>query len=93
MEIKELIYDEAFKTQIESAEDLEAVAKLFNEKGIQVSAAELKSAIEEENGELNENNLENVAGGSLIAAWKQFIRLCQHQGSSGAWHSGGGRHG
>lgn len=94
MSNEELLEDEDFAAKVEEAKSLKELAGIFGEKGVKVTVAELESAMKEDaNGELDEDGLENVAGGSILNAWKQFIRSRQHQGSSGGWHSGSGRHG
>ncbi len=64
MDIETLLHDEAFAKEIDKANNLEEIAQLFNDKGIEVSAADIQKAMDaSDNGELNEESLEDVAGG------------------------------
>jgi len=59
---------DSLKEKIAQAETLEEVAKICNESGIEVTAEELKAVEASENSELNEDELDNVAGGCAAAA-------------------------
>lgn len=70
MEFEELMKDEAFVAQLGKAKDLNEVAELFREKGIDTEAQALEKLLNyaESDGELDEDALENVAGG-ISAKW------------------------
>lgn len=65
MTIEQLMNNEAFNAKLKETKDLEEVAELFREQGIETSAEALKPllALGSTNSELDENALENVAGG------------------------------
>ncbi len=87
MTIEELMKDEAFAAQIDVAENMEAIARAFNEKGIHVSVAELETVMkEDETGELDENSLENVAGGGLVTAYLIWKYIKSKRSGSGGGH-------
>ncbi len=66
--VQSLMQDEQFKAKLADAEDLDAMAALFRNEGIQVSGADLEAALEQHNGdELSEESLEDVAGGFAIS--------------------------
>ena len=67
--VQNLMQDDAFKAKLEKAEDLDAMAALFQAEGIQVTGADLEAAAEKYNemDELQEQDLENVAGGFAIS--------------------------
>ena len=66
MNIEALLQDEAFAKEVNEAKNLEDVARLFNDKGIEVSAADIQKAMDSsDSGELSEENLEAVAGGLI----------------------------
>lgn len=89
MTFEELMKDGAFTAQIDAAENMETVAGLFNKNGFNVSVEEIEAVMnEDKTEELDENSLENVAGGGLVTAyliWK-YIKS-KRSGFSG---SGGG---
>ncbi len=72
MNLEELLNDVGFAAQLEAVkDDPEAMAKLFNEKGIEVTAEELRQAMEMmEKEELSEAELEDVAGGISVLRLK-----------------------
>jgi len=62
--LEQLKNDPAFIEEIRNAEDAEEMAKLFMAKGIEVTTAQIEALFQEEGeGELNEDDLDNVAGG------------------------------
>lgn len=70
--------DEAFAAKLEQAKDLNEVAKLFQEKGIDTDAEALQKYLEsrENSGELDEAALEDVAGGMVIPVpvyWRPWL--------------------
>ena len=67
--VQNLMQDDTFKAKLEKADDLDAMAALFQAEGIQVTGADLYAAAEkyDEKGELQEQDLENVAGGFAIS--------------------------
>jgi predicted ribosomally synthesized peptide with nif11-like leader len=65
--IKELFTDEAFIASIAELETAEDVQKALSEKGLDLSIEEItaiQNALASNDGELSEDDLENVAGGS-----------------------------
>ena len=76
MTLEELQKDEEFKKQIEDAQSFEEVAEIFKSRGVDVTVEQLKNSIEEnKDGELGEEELEDVAGGSIIGLWPRFPRI------------------
>lgn len=66
MDINDLIRDESFKAKIKSAKSLDEVAELLSANGFEVKASDIESALAQSTlDELGEDELENVAGGSL----------------------------
>ncbi len=66
MSIEELLRDDEFVKDLEAAERDSDVLELFNRHGIEITEADIKAIrIENSNGELSEENLEEVAGGML----------------------------
>ena len=72
VKLEELMKDEAFLDAIFSKESSEEVQKLFAEKGVELTmeevdglAAAILQAAPEGNGELSEDALDSVAGGTL----------------------------
>ena len=63
--VQALMQDEQFKEKLSQAEDLEAMAALFRNEGFEITGEDLKAAVEQQDGELSEENLENVAGGAF----------------------------
>lgn len=62
--LEQLKNDPAFIEEIRKAEGAEEIAKLFMAKGIEVTAAQIESLLQEDGeGELSEEDLDNVAGG------------------------------
>ena len=63
--VKQLMQDEQFKSKLSDAENLDEMAVLFQNEGIQVTGADLEAALENQltSEELTEESLENVAGG------------------------------
>ena len=64
MNIEELMYDKEFNEQVEKAANAEEVVSLFASKGIEVPHGIAQELFDQSEGELNENVLENVAGGA-----------------------------
>ncbi len=65
MTFEELMNDESFNAKLSEAQDLKEVVSLLAEYGIETTEEQLKAALPKE-GELEETELENVAGGSFI---------------------------
>lgn len=77
--IEALAKDEAFAAKVKACETVEALAALYNAEEIEVEAADLAKAMEAmENGnqddELSEENLDNVAGGFVTGG--MFLAGC-----------------
>jgi predicted ribosomally synthesized peptide with nif11-like leader len=74
--VNELLRDAEFVGKIKEMDSLEEIAAAFSERGIEVTADELKAAAElSENGELPADALDNVSGGSLTAGLAIWMGL------------------
>lgn len=68
--IRELFSDEAFVGSILEMDTAEDVQKALSKKGLDLSLEEIntiRTSLEHEEGELSEDQLEDVAGGSVTA--------------------------
>lgn len=95
MSIEELMNDESFNEKLNEAQDLKEVVRLLGEHGIETTEEQLKAAFPKE-GELEETELENVAGGSLIGWVAYRIGYTLGRSIRGGGHGsfgGGGRAG
>lgn len=55
------------EAKLQNAETLEDVQKVFAEEGIEVTMEQLEAELAKaKNGELDENALDNVAGGTIL---------------------------
>ena len=67
--LKEVLSDEAFAKSLIEMETHEDVQTALKEKGVDLSIEDIKAIqnllVNQEDGELSEDDLENVAGGSL----------------------------
>ena len=93
-----------YKTQeelakaVENAESLDQAIAVLKENGY-TDADKLAAAAGNQlnGGELDEASLENVSGGAILPAFLALLEKLKgnasRQGSSGGWHTGGGRHG
>ncbi len=63
MNIEELMYDKEFNEQVEKAANAEEVVSLFASRGIEVPLGIAQELFHQPESELNESELENVAGG------------------------------
>jgi predicted ribosomally synthesized peptide with nif11-like leader len=86
--IEELMANTEFTDKLSQCETCDEIAVLFGTEGIEVSGEELETAMERvaaqnENGELSEENLEQVAGGVLATA----LAIVQI-GAPYAWETG-----
>lgn len=67
-QIKDLFSDQAFMNSILEMETAEEVQAALKEKGLDLSLEEIgviRESLNSENGELSEDELENVSGGSI----------------------------
>lgn len=75
--IEELLKSEKFVAKMAACESCEALAELFTAEGIPMSADDAEQLVAEVHrqgsGELDENDLESVAGGSLVGIVKTGI--------------------
>lgn len=97
MDINELMNDEAFAAKIRNAKDLAEVAALFQAQGVDVSEAQLKALLTSEEGELDEAELQDVAGGGIVSAVVKLVkklittsRANNYSAGGGGYSSGGG---
>lgn len=65
MTIDELLKDKEFADAVDAAESEEELIKVFRAKGIELDESTIHTLMTEE-GELNEEALDNVAGGRLL---------------------------
>ncbi len=65
--------DKAFLARIEAADDLEEIKKMFNEKGYEIDVDALQAAVVSKQGELNENDLEEVTGGISLRDVGKYV--------------------
>lgn len=75
---------DSLKEKLAKAENLEEVVKACAEEGVEVTLEELKAAEASQKDELNEDDLDNVAGGlyllgpmiglGIYAIWKAIRR-------------------
>ena len=63
MNIEDLMYDKEFNEQVEKAANAEEVVSLFASRGIEVPLGIAQELFHQSEVELNENELENIAGG------------------------------
>lgn len=98
--INALLANAEFATKVEQAEDLAAVAALFNAEGVEVTEEDIKAALEKVSSEeLDESSLDGVAGGLAtamvvigglkIAKWL-YDQLKNRYGDRWRSHLGGG---
>ena len=75
--LEELIQDEAFRREMSACTELKQIADLFAKEGISVTEEELKQTMAEVqsqmNGELGEEELDNVAGGIAVATCGAYL--------------------
>lgn len=74
MNIEELMQDESFIEEIKNVTSAEELTELLCSKGIDVTVDQIKAAMAEADGELDENALDSIAGGSLSSAWDTLVR-------------------
>lgn len=79
--IKNLVEDQEFVTKLLACEEPEQVQKLFADNGVDVTLDDVKalgqslSVMAESDGELSEDDLEGVAGGSLMSVVSTVISV------------------
>ena len=62
---KELLNDKELVAKLENAESAQEVSELLAGKGVEISAEQIEAVMAKDQGELSEENLENVAGGAF----------------------------
>lgn len=72
--LKELMADASFCEELEKTGSPEEASALFAQYGIQITPEELLAAVAQPEGELDEKNLDEVAGG-IIWRWPRFPKL------------------
>ena len=91
MEIEKLFTDEKLKEAVIKAESVEKLESVLRERGIAFDSAELTSALSDApDGELNEDALEGVAGGSWVSLLANFIKALRYKAGGGGFSSSGG---
>ena len=73
MSLEELVKDEAFIDRIKKAESLAEIVEILRSEELDVTEAELKSMLDDQDGELTEENLEGVAGGKSRKEWLKVL--------------------
>ena len=76
MDIEKLLQDEEFKAQLGAAKSLTEVVEILKAKGIETTEKELEEAYaqtQNQDGELGESALENVAGGRF--SWLPILPI------------------
>lgn len=69
MEIKEFVMTEEFKAAASKVETIDEAVELCKVHGVEITGEELVDAIKKSHSdELNEEDLDNVAGGGITAA-------------------------
>lgn len=78
---------EALKAKLEAAQTMEDVIQVCAEEGIEVTREQLEAPVPSgPDGELSEDALDNVSGGSVI----DWIRRWYHRYHASKYNSGGG---
>ena len=95
MNIDTLLRNEAFLRKLSGAQNIAEAIEIFAAEGVTVTEEQLMEYALPAGDELDEEALENVAGGSV--AINPFLlwlrgRSKSGYGSSGRGHIGGGRH-
>ena len=98
MNFEDLMKSGAFLAKLSEAQDMSEVKDLFAAEGVTVSDQQLMEYVLPENDELYEDTLDYVAGGSIrINPFWNWLRgnnrTQSRRGSSGGYHTSGGRHG
>lgn len=68
MTLQEALNNEEIAKKFETAESMDDVIATLKDYGVEATEEELMGAIAEEGGELTEDQLENVAGGSALGS-------------------------
>ena len=92
--LKELMGDTSFCEELEKTSSPEEASALFAQHGIQITPEELLAAVEQPEGELDEKNLDEVAGGNIwrfpfpfprLPRWRRRPRRPRHGGGGSSW--------
>ena len=67
--LKELLKDPSFQEAVSKATSAEDVSALLAQHGIQIPPEEISAALAQSEGELNEDELDEVAGGCVVCRW------------------------
>lgn len=90
----EKIISEALEAKLEAAQTTEDVIKAFAEEGIEVTREQLEAPVPSgPDGELSEDALDNVSGGSVIdwiRRWYHRYHASKYNRGGGGFSSGGG---
>lgn len=77
----------AAEAKLEAAETLEEMVKILAEEGVEITVEQLSATMDANDGELNENDLDNVAGGcppfvvvgGVIIAWWLWLQMMKRR--------------
>lgn len=92
--LKELMGDTSFCEELEKTSSPEEASALFAQHGIQITPEELLAAVAQPEGELDEKNLDEVAGGNIwrfpfpfprLPRWPRRPRRPRHGGGGSSW--------
>ena len=86
--VKTLMEDETFTAKLAAANSLDEVAAAFQKEGIEVTGADLEAAAasKQSGAELDENALDQVAGGSWISVGVAIVKyLAEIHGPIRPW--------
>lgn len=66
MDMRSLLMDPDFVEKLEQVQSMEEALALFRSEGVTVTAEELRAVLTQAEGELDESQMEDVAGGMII---------------------------
>jgi len=98
MNLQEAMNSEEIAKKFEKISSVDEAVNILKEYGVETTEEELTAMFPKEEGELTDDNLENVSGGFMLIAtlplaayalWKTIKKIK----GSGIGHSGGGRRG
>lgn len=80
--VLELLQDDSFLEKVDTADGVEGLKKLFKENGVDMSSDEVKELVEfvastSKTGEISEEELDNVSGGSWIGTLQKMWKAAK----------------